>query len=404
MRAYRLLILLAFPIFALTLFSLSQNRADGVKLSQKNLAFAQKQLALALQQIGNSDRNPRTIKEDGTLQLVPSNDWASGFFPGCLWFIYEYTGEAKWKTAAQKFTRNLEQEKLNGTTHDMGFKMYCSFGNGYRLTGDGEYKKILLQSAKTLITRFNPIVGCIRSWDHHQHLWQCPVIIDNMMNLELLFWATRESGDSTFYNIALKHAETTMKNHFRPDYSTWHVLNYDTTTGAVLDRHTHQGYAHESTWARGEAWALYGFTMVYRETHEQRFLNQAIHIADFILKHKNLPADMVPYWDFDVPNIINEPRDASAAAIICSALYELSTYASSAGGQYKAAADKILQGLSSEKYLAKLGQNANFLLMHAIGNKPANTEIDVPIIYGDYYFLEANLRKLKIEKTTDGMQ
>jgi hypothetical protein len=179
-------------------------------------------------------------------------------------------------------------------------------------------------------------------------------------------------------------------------------LNYDTTTGQVLDRHTHQGYAHESTWARGQAWALYGFTMVYRETREQRFLNQAVHIADFILNHKNFPGDLVPYWDFDAPNIEQEPRDASAAAIMCSALYELSTHLDRDGLQYKSAADKILQSLSSEKYLAKLGENANFLLMHAVGNKPANSEIDVPIIYADYYFLEANLRKLKIEKMADG--
>ncbi|MCI0693598.1 glycoside hydrolase family 88 protein [candidate division KSB1 bacterium] len=404
MRTPRLLILFAFPIFALALFSLSRNRADGVQLSQRNFAFAQKQLTLALERLGDSQNNPRSTNNDGTLQLVPSKDWTSGFFPGCLWLIYEYTGEEKWKIAAQKFTRNLEQEKLNGTTHDMGFKMFCSFGNGYRLTGDREYREILLESAKMLITRFNPKVGCIRSWDHHQHLWQYPVIIDNMMNLELLFWAAKESGDLTFYNVARQHAETTMKNQFRPDYSTWHVLNYDTATGQVLDRHTHQGYAHESTWARGQAWALYGFIMVYRETREQRFLNQAVHIANFILNHKNFPEDMVPYWDFDVPNIYNELRDASAAAILCSALYELSTHLDREGVNYKSAADKILANLSSEKYLAKPGKNANFLLMHAVGNKPANTEIDMPIIYADYYFLEANLRKLKIEKMADGMK
>ncbi len=402
MRTPLLLILFAFPIFVLALFSLSRNRADGVQLSQRNFAFAQKQLTLALERLGDSQNNPRSTNNDGTLQLVPSKDWTSGFFPGCLWLIYEYTGEEKWKIAAQKFTRNLEQEKLNGTTHDMGFKMFCSFGNGYRLTGDREYKEILLESAKMLITRFNPKVGCIRSWDHHAHLWQYPVIIDNMMNLELLFWAAKESGDLIFYNIARHHAETTLKNHFRSDYSTWHVLNYDTATGQVLDRHTHQGYAHESTWARGQAWALYGFTMVYRETREQRFLNQAVHIANFILHHKNFPDDMVPYWDFDAPNINQEPRDASAAAIICSALYELSTHLGREGVPYKSAADKIIASLSSEKYLAKLGANANFLLMHAVGNKPANSEIDVPIIYADYYFLEANLRKLKIEKTADG--
>ncbi len=401
MRTPRLLFLLAFPIFALAMVFLSRIRAGGPELPQQNLTFAQKQLALALQHLGDSQNNPRTINADGTLQLVPSKDWTSGFFPGCLWFIYEYTGEEKWKTAAQKFTRNVEPEKSNGTTHDMGFKMFCSFGNGYRLTGEAEYKDILLQSARMLITRFNPTVGCIRSWDHHEHLWQYPVIIDNMMNLELLFWATRVSGDFRFHDIALKHAETTMKNHFRSDYSTWHVLNYDSATGAVLDRHTHQGYAHESTWARGQAWALYGFTMVYRETRDPRFLAQATRVANFIVNHQNLPADLVPYWDFDAPDLETQPRDASAAAIMCSALYELSMHLGSEGAQYKSIADKILASLSSEKYLAKLGENGALLLMHAVGNKRANTEVDVPLIYADYYFLEANLRKQTIEKMAE---
>jgi rhamnogalacturonyl hydrolase YesR len=398
MRIPRPIIFLALPVFALALFPLSRNQTDGMQLAQRNLAFAQEQLALALQRLGASDLNPRTVNQDGTLLLVQSKDWTSGFFPGSLWFLYEYTGAENWKTAAQKFTRNVEQEKSNGTTHDMGFKMFCSFGNGYRLTNDPEYKEILLQSARMLITRFNPTVGCIRSWDHHQHLWQFPVIIDNMMNLELLFWAAKESGDRTFYDIALKHAETTLQNHFRPDYSTWHVLDYSPVDGKVLNRHTHQGYAHESTWARGQAWALYGFTMVYRETRDQRFLSQAIAIANYLLNHKNLPEDMVPYWDFDVPNIDHEPRDASAAAVICSALFELSTFLNQEGARYKAAANKIFESLSSEKYLAKLGENGNFLLKHTVGNKPADSEIDVPSIYADYYFLEANLRKLRIEK------
>lgn len=291
----------------------------------------------------------------------------------------------------------MEQEKLNATTHDMGFKMFCSFGNGYRLTEDPRYKDILLQSAGTLVTRFNPKVGCIRSWDHNQERWQFPVIIDNMMNLELLFWAGKTSGDSTFYKIALSHAETTLRNHFRPDYSTRHVLNYDPATGAVLDRHTHQGFSHESTWSRGQAWGLYGFVMCYRETKQERFLKQARHIADFILTHKNLPGDMVPYWDFDAPNIPNEPRDASAAAIVCSALYELRVHLGDDGAGYKNAADKILASLSSPNYRAEPGRNGFFLLKHSVGSKPGNSEVDVPLIYADYYFLEANLRKMKIE-------
>ncbi len=367
-------------------------------LVKHNLKFAQQQYSNMLKTIGDSKNNPRTTNEDGSINLVPSKDWTSGFFPGCLWYLYEFTQDEKWKIAAQKFTTNVEQEKFNAGTHDMGFKMLCSFGNGYRLTGDENYKEILLQSARTLITRFNPKVGCIRSWDHHQHLWQYPVIIDNMMNLELLFWATKASSDSSFYNIAVTHANTTLKNHFRNDYSTWHVVDYDTTTGEVLNKHTHQGYSHDSAWSRGQAWGLYGYTMCYRETKDERYLYQAQKIADFLLNHKNLPDDMVPYWDFDAPNISGEERDASAAAIICSALYELSTHLGKDSIKYRNAADKILESLSSSSYRAKEGENNNFLLVHSVGFKPGNIEIDVPIIFADYYFLEANMRKLKTKK------
>jgi len=276
--------------------------------------------------------------------------------------------------------------------------MFCSFGNGFRLTHDENFKETLLQSARTLITRFNPKIGCTRSWDHHRDVWQFPVIIDNMMNLELLFWATKVSGDSTFYQIGVTHAHTTLKNHFRKDNSSWHVVNYDTTTGKVINKQTHQGYSHDSAWARGQAWGLYGYTMCYRETKDKRFLIQAQKIADFILNHKNLPEDMIPYWDFDAPNIPDEERDASAGAIICSALYELSTHSGDNGSKYKQAADKILRSLSSAKYRALVGENGNFLLKHSVGSKPGNSEIDVPLIYADYNFLEANLRKLRIEK------
>lgn len=362
-----------------------------------NLQLAEEQESLMLEKIGDSILNPRSINKDGSLKLVESHDWTSGFFPGCLWYLYEYTKDDKWKKSAEFFTHNVEQEQFNGGTHDMGFKMFCSYGNGYRLTANEKYKDILLQSAKTLSTRFNPKIGCIRSWDHYKSNWQYPVIIDNMMNLELLFWASKVSGDSTYYKIAVTHANTTMKNHFRDDYSTWHVVNYDSVTGKVISKETHQGYSNESCWSRGEAWALYGYTMCYRETKDRSYLIQAQHIAEYILTNKNLPQDMIPYWDYNAPNIPNEERDASAAAIMCSAFYELSSYDGNEKEKYRSAADKILTSLSSPNYMSEKGENENFILMHSVGSKPANSEVDVPLIYADYYLLEANLRRLKYE-------
>ena len=336
--------------------------------------------------------------QSGTLHLVPSKDWTSGFFPGELWFLYEYTQNNFWKKKAQQHTDILEQEKMNGGTHDMGFKMYCSFGNGYRLTQDERYKEILLQSARTLSTRFKPKAGIIRSWDHNKDKWQCPVIIDNMMNLELLFWATKESKDSTYYNIAVSHARTTMKNHFRADYSCYHVIDYDTITGQVLKKNTHQGLAHESAWARGQAWALYGYTMCYRETKLPEFLEQAKKVEQYLFTHKNMPEDLIPYWDFDAPGIPNEPRDASAATVIASALYELSQYDRKNSERYKKNADRIVENLTNS-YRTTLNKDNGFLLLHSTGTKPTNVEVDVPIVYADYYFIEALLRKDKLEKT-----
>lgn len=332
---------------------------------------------------------PRTLVH-GQLKLVPPQDWTSGFFAGELWMLYQYTKEDQWRQAAAKYTALLEREQFNGDTHDMGFKIYCSYGKGYALTQDTAYKQVIIQSARTLATRFNKTAGVIRSWDHHEDQWAYPVIIDNMMNLELLFAATRLSGDSTFYAIAVSHANTTLQHHFRSDNSSYHVLDYDTTTGRVISRTTHQGYADESAWARGQSWGLYGFTMCYRETKDTRYLQQAERIADFILKHPNLPADGIPYWDFNAPDIPNATRDASAAAILASGLYELSDY-SARGKQYRAAAGKILQQLT-KSYRSPIGENKGFILLHSTGHLPAGSEIDVPINYADYYYLEALLR------------
>lgn len=371
------------------------------KFADGQFTFALTEVEKALAQDSDAVRkrlvSPRTIKPDGSLGMVASRDWCSGFFPGSLWYMYEYSKDKKWETVARQFTDSIEREKTNGGTHDMGFKVYCSFGNGYRLTKDSKYKDILLESAYTLTTRYKPHAGIIRSWDHNKDKWQCPVIIDNMMNLELLFWAFKESKDSTFYNIAVNHAKTTMKNHFRSDYSTYHVIDYDTITGEVLKRNTHQGLAHESTWARGEAWAIYGYTMSYRETRIPEFLEQAKHIANFIFTNPNLPEDLIPYWDYNAPEIPNEPRDVSAATVTASALYELSLYDMANGVQYRKWADTILENLSNH-YLAKPGADRGFLLLHSTGSKPSNSEVDVPLSYADYYFLEALLRKQKLER------
>lgn len=364
------------------------------------VADAERQTEVMLQEIpkAKGDRaelvSPRTL-DKGALKLVASRDWTSGFFPGVLWFLHEYTGGENWSTAARSYTANIEREKTNGTTHDMGFKVYCSFGTGYRLTGDPHYRDVIIQSAKTLSTRYNPVVGALRSWDHSRDKWGFSVIIDNMMNLELLFAATRLTGDSSFYTIAVSHANTTMANHFRPDYSSYHVLDYDTTTGGVLKKNTHQGYSHESSWARGQAWALYGYTMCYRETKNPAYLKQAENIARFILTHPNLPKDGVPYWDFNAPNIPAEPRDASAGALVASALYELDGY--SRGKDYRQIADKILVSLT-KSYRSPIGENKGWILLHSTGSKPSNSEVDVPLSYADYYYLEALLRHQKLKE------
>ncbi len=361
---------------------------------KKQFANAANQATFMLSQIPTADTtgnkvSPRTF-ENGKFKLVKSSDWTSGFFPGELWFLYDYTHDAKWLKQAEVFTAKIEKEQYNKGTHDLGFMINCSFGNAYNATHKEAYKKVLIQAAKSLSTRFNPKTGVIRSWDHNADQWKNPVIIDNMMNLELLFKATRFTGDSTFYKIAVSHADHTLKNHFRADYSSYHVVDYDPETGAVIKKQTHQGYSDESAWARGQAWGLYGFTMCYRETHNKKYLEQAQHIAKFIFSNPTMPKDLVPYWDYNDPQIPNVSRDASAAAITASALYELAGY--SKGNDYKQKADRILSSLSSSAYLSPVDQNAGFILLHSTGHRPAKSEIDVPINYADYYYLEALLR------------
>ncbi|MEQ8472591.1 MAG: glycoside hydrolase family 88 protein [Marinoscillum sp.] len=332
---------------------------------------------------------PRCLEPDGQVRGVKSRDWTSGFYPGELWLIYKLSGDDRYRELAEKWTAQVEQEKTNAGTHDMGFKINCSFGNGLEITGNEHYKEVMIKSAETLATRFDPEVGCTRSWDFNKDVWQFPVIIDNMMNLELLFKATQLSGDSTYYDMAYSHAMTTMENHFREDNSSYHVVDYDTLTGEVLGKQTHQGYADESSWARGQAWGLYGYTMTYRFTKDERFLEQALKVYDYIFKQ--LPEDLIPYWDYHDP-ASDKPRDVSAAAITASALFELAQYADQP--EMTERANAILKVLMSKKYLHnQVDENDIFLLDHSTGNMPKSDEVDVPIIYADYYFLEALVRQ-----------
>jgi unsaturated chondroitin disaccharide hydrolase len=334
---------------------------------------------------------PRTV-DKGKFSAVKPDDWTSGFFPGSLWYLYEYTKAEEWKVAAKDYTARLEKIRHYTGNHDVGFMLYCSYGNGLRLADVPGYKEVLLDGAKALSTRYNEKLGLIRSWDSYTF----PVIIDNMMNLELLMWAARNSGGVQCEVISRSHADVTLKNHYRPDGSAYHIVDYNPETGKIIDRYAGQGKSKEGPWARGQSWGLYGFTMMYRETKDKRYLDRATSVADFLLSHKNLPADGIPYWDYEAPGTPETWRDASAAAIMASALLELSGYVEDAKAKrYRAMAIKQLCSLSSPAYRAAPNSNGCFLLMHSVGNLPKNYEIDVPLNYADYYYLEALLRVWK---------
>lgn len=364
------------------------------ELAERQLVLSGRQYDKMAAFAADSVKLPRSFAKNKHI-FAPSSWWTSGFIPGSLWYLYEAEATPGRLEAAKRFTQKVEKEQYNTGTHDLGFMLYCSYGNGYRLTKDPAYREIMLTGARSLCTRFNEKIGCIKSWDHSPK-WQFPVIVDNMMNLEFLMWAFKETGDSTFARICIRHADTTIKNHYRSDYSSYHVVSYDTLTGDVQVKNTHQGYADESAWARGQAWGLYGFTMMHRETGLKRYLDHAVHVADFLIHHPNMPADGIPYWDFNAPGIPDEERDSSAGAIIASALLELSTMVDAKTGEaYRAFAEKQVRSLSGKEYFAEAGHNGFFLLLHGVGHKPGKSEIDVPLTYGDYYYIEALMRLRK---------
>lgn len=359
------------------------------KLIDNQFKFAAEQYKILSQNV-DANLMPKTF--DLKTNKVKTSDtkwWCSGFYPGSLLYIYEYTKDSEIKKEAEKRLEILEKEKYYTGNHDLGFMMFCSFGNAYRIFGNPTDKATIETSASSLTTRYRPSIKAIQSWDSSKS-FQCPVIIDNMMNLELLNWVSDNGGDPKYKEIAIIHANTTLENHFRPDYSSYHLLDYDLASGKVLRKLTVQGYADSSAWARGQGWGLYGYTMMYRFVKDEKYLQHAINIANFILHHPNLPKDMIPYWDFNAPDIPNSLRDASAGALIASALLELGQYTKGdTKKEFVSAAEKIIKSLSSKKYRANLGENGGFLLKHSVGALPLKSEVDVPLTYADYYFLEA---------------
>ena len=362
----------------------------------KGLQRAAAQTEMLAKSLENEpDSLPRTIDAEGQLIKSDSHWWCSGFFPGVLWYLYEATGKPELKTLAEVYTQRVAAQQFTTDNHDIGFILMCSFGNGYRLTRDSSYIPVLLNGAQSLSTRFKPEVGLIRSWDTKADKWRYPVIIDNMMNLELLEWGAAHSDSTKFARIAESHALLTMKNHYRPDFSSYHVVSYNPETGEIEKKNTHQGYAHESSWARGQAWGLYGFTMMYRETGDSIYLEHAKNIARYIMSHPNMPKDKVPYWDFNAPDIPHAKRDASAAAIMASAFVELGTITKTDADFSKQClqmAETQIRTLTSDEYLAAEGTNGGFILKHSVGNYPKGTEVDVPLTYADYYYVEALVR------------
>jgi len=336
---------------------------------------------------------PRTTDENGKWICNSPRDWTSGFYPGVLWYLYEFSGDNSLKTLAESWTAQIEEQKNANDSHDVGFQIFCSFGNGYRLTQNEAYHQVILKAAETLATRFDDKIGATRSWSWQPNppKWTFPVIIDNMMNLELLYWAGKNGGQPALYDLALRHAMTTAANHIREDNTTFHVADFNPETGEFIRGLTWQGYSDSSCWARGQAWGIYGFTMSFRETRDERCLAAAQRLADYFITH--LPADAVPYWDFNAPNIPNEVRDASAAAIAASGLLELSRLVTDQTEKqhYFQTAERILQTLCSPDYLTK-GKQSDSLLLHCVGSKPGGSEIDDRLIYAEYYFVEALLR------------
>jgi rhamnogalacturonyl hydrolase YesR len=375
------------------LTSQGQTEMKEPNWAKVGMATAEAHVRNMLPDVLKAKQTPRSIERG----LRPSRDWTSGFYPGTMWYLYEYTQDERLKKDAETVTEFLVEEQYNTNDHDVGFRVYCSYGNGWLLTKNPEYKKVIIKAAESLGTRFNEKTKTIMSWNPRKDRdWKYPVIIDNMMNLELMYEAYKLSGDKNLERIAVEHANQTMKYHYRDDYSCPHVVDYDPTNGKFRKMDWNNGFSEPSyaAWSRGQSWGLYGFTLMYRETKNKKYLKHAEKIAEFLLNHPNMPEDMVPYWDYSSPKIPTK-RDASAGAIMASALMELSTYCKD-GQKYFDAGEQMLKSLSSDEYLAKPGTNGNYIIKHCTGNYLSGSEVDGTLSYADYYYVEGLCRYLKL--------
>ena len=387
-------------IIAFTFLQTSAQSNDDNAWFHHSLSTIKTQL-LSAAQAYTPGSNPRSVNQDGTVKTAPYTDWTTGFFAGALWYGYELSDDKELAVSAKRFTLALDSVRYIKKTHDLGFMLYCSYGNAWRITNDTAYLPALMDGAEHLYERFSPVTGVIRSWDFGK--WKYPVIIDNMVNLEYLYWAGIYFQKTNYIYAANTHALTTIKNHFRKDYSSYHVVDYDPATGKVLGKGTHQGLSDGSAWARGQAWGLYGYTMCYKNSGNRKFLKQAEHIAKFIMTHPRMPKNKIPVWDFDVHNALDPdgraPRDASAAAVIACGLLNLSTQVPAPESKpYLDYAEDILKSLSSDNFLAKAGENHFFILKHSVGAFLHNSEVDTPFNYADYYYLEALKRYAELKK------
>jgi len=376
--------------FALLIFLASCGSSTKIsrKTIESNEKFAAEQYKILAKNTPPYEMPVNYDPEKKAFKVGKTDWWTSGFYPGSLWLIYKATNDPVIKEEAENRLKLQENIKYFTDNHDIGFMIFCSFGTAYDITKKPEYKDVILTAAESATKRYNNNMKAIQSWNKSNR-YQAPVIIDNMMNLELLEWASQNGGDKKYAEIARNHANTTLRNHFRRDNSSYHVVDYNAETGAVAKKVTHQGFADESAWARGQAWGLYGFTMMYRFTKDKKYLDLANKIAAFVLDHPNLPKDKIPYWDFDVPDIPNAKRDASAGAIIASALLELAQYSSgNLKKKYVSDATTMIEALSTTYRSAK-GANKGFILQHSVGHLPGKSEVDVSLTYADYYYLEA---------------
>jgi unsaturated chondroitin disaccharide hydrolase len=341
---------------------------------------------------------PQETDASGAWKTTLPAIWTSGFQAGLDWELYQATGSPYWRALAQTRQAGVESQDVNTSDHDIGFKIFDSFGNGLRLTGDPSSKSVLLTAADHLATLYDPDVGCLLSWGDPKTDFK--VVIDSVMNLELLLWASKHGRSTTLRDIALSHARHLQTDHVRADGSTFHAVWYNPTTGAILKQGTIQGNRDASTWSRGQAWAVHGFTMMYRETGDASFLATARSTADWWLAH--VPHDMVPYWDFDFTDGSSEPRDSSAAAIAASGLLELARLDpdSARASRYQAGAVATLTSLSSSAYRSD-GTGSQAILLHGTRYKNDHPgDFDTGLIFGDYYFMEALLRLRSLAPAT----